>query len=446
MFENASDISNSRLDENVSADENKSNNALELSPVRDYYRMDEAIMKEYVANMAAQEDPDDDFIAPCGGITPQTSTVKDFFGNRIRAIAQYGPDPRNIYYIQYNTITNQPNKPIVILIHGGAWFSGPNPNTTKGWFFGWTASNSPSTNIVKQLLANGYVVVTPLYPLISYGKDNAEILLNPTTIQTQLDNIDLAIGHIRANFPTCLGLNANSIQLIGESAGGHLALNWAYNSANTSFIKSVISCYAPTNMQQYGEYIRVKPNLFTCGTNFVLSPLPNPHFPWYIHMNLSSNLVTYNTYSSPLCTISNTITNNPNPRILDLFNIIQSSYTQILTLPLSNNNTLLNYSPYNALNVNSIIVPTFIMHGDNDNLVPYSNATNLMSNALDNNGGLIFNYAISGTGTSIPASSAYSSLADKHGIKIYTNGDHGFTNGPLTLIRGDMIKWLNGHK
>ncbi|MBK8673706.1 MAG: hypothetical protein IPN93_12260 [Bacteroidetes bacterium] len=102
MFENASDISNSRLDENVSADENKSNNALELSPVRDYYRMDEAIMKEYVANMAAQEDPDDDFIAPCGGITPQTSTVKDFFGNRIRAIAQYGPDPRNIYYIQYH--------------------------------------------------------------------------------------------------------------------------------------------------------------------------------------------------------------------------------------------------------------------------------------------------------------------------------------------------------
>jgi hypothetical protein len=129
-----------------------------------------------------------------------------------------------------------------------------------------------------------------------------------------------------------------------------------------------------------------------------------------------------------------------------LFNIIQSSYSQILTLPLSNNNTLLNYSPYNALNVNNIIVPTFIMHGNNDNLVPYSTATNGMSTALDNNGGLIFNYANSGSGTSIPLSSAYASLPDKHGIKIYTNGDHGFTTGPLTLIRGDIIKWLNGHK
>jgi acetyl esterase/lipase len=387
---------------------------------------------------------------PCGGITPQTTTVKDFFGNRIRAIAQYGPDPRNIYYIQYNTITGQPNKPIVVLIHGGAWYSGPNPNTTKGWFFGWTAPNSPSTNIVKQLLANGYVVVTPLYPLIAYGRDNAEIVTNTTTIQTQVNNIDMAINHIRNNFPTCLGLNANSIQIIGESAGGHLALNWAYNSANTSYIKSVISMYAPTNMQQYGEYIRVKPFNFTCGGNYNIDPAPPPlntiHFPWYIHLNLSTNLVTYNTISSPQCIISNSIPNNPNPRILDLFNIIQSSYSQILTLPLSNNNTLLNYSPYNALNVNNIIVPTFIMHGNNDNLVPYSTATNGMSTALDNNGGLIFNYANSGSGTSIPLSSAYASLPDKHGIKIYTNGDHGFTTGPLTLIRGDIIKWLNGHK
>jgi hypothetical protein len=85
------------------------------------------------------------------------------------------------------------------------------------------------------------------------------------------------------------------------------------------------------------------------------------------------------------------------------------------------------------------------MHGSVDKLVPYPNATNGMSTALDNIGGLIFEYPNSGTGTTIPT--IYNTLNDKHGIKIYTNGDHGFLmSGPFSLIRNDIIKWLNGHK
>jgi acetyl esterase/lipase len=329
------------------------------------------------------------------------------------------------------------------LVHGGAWYSGPDPNTTQGWHFGYTSNNNATDNIVLKMLNNGFVVVTMLYPLAAYGKENTEILANTTTVQTQMNSIDLAINHIRTNFPTCVNLNANSIQLLGESAGGHLALNWAYNSANTTYIKSVISCYAPTNMQQYGEYIRVKPYQFTCGATYYFTLNNNPpqngviHFPWYNPAYIDP-LAVYNTFSPATCIAPNF----PTYRILDLFNVIQSSYSQIISTPLTNS-TLLTYSPYNALN-SSKIIPTFIMHGSADLLVPYPNATNGMDTKLDNTGGLIFNYPNSGTGTSIPT--VYSTLADKHGIKIYTGGNHGFGSGPFSLIRGDIIKWLNGHK
>jgi len=441
MLDNTTEMTNARMGEEGNTDETILDYALQLSPVRDLYRMDKLALEEQVAAMVAQEDPNEEFIlppAPCGGITftPNTNpTLKDIFGNRIRAIAQYGPDPRNIYYIQYNS-SKTVNSPIVVLVHGGAWYSGPDPNTTQGWHFGYTSQNVAADNIVLKMLNNGFVVVTMLYPLVAYGKDNAEIIANTTTVQTQLNSINLAINHIRTNFPTCVNLNANSIQLLGESAGGHLALNWAYNSANTTYIKSVISMYAPTNMQQYGNYISQNLPAFPCGTDL------NPYFPWYVPMDLNSPVSTYNTTSLPLCTTSTIIPDFANPRVLNLYNDIQSSYTQLITAPLSNS-TLLTYSPYNALNASKII-PTFIMHGSSDLLVPYSNATNSMDTKLSNTGGLIFNYPNSGTGTTIPT--VYNTLTNKHGIKIYTGGNHGFKAGPFSVIRGDIIKWLNGHK
>ena len=450
MLDNTTEMTNARIGEEVETVEKNEENIFQLSPVRDLERLDPALVKEYVSSVIAQEqiidEPSDEFVIPCGGINPAPSTMRDLYANRIKAIAQYGTDPRELYYIQYNTITNQPNKPIVVLVHGGAWYSGPNPNTTNGWYFGWTSTNVFNTNIVKQLLANGYIVITMLYPLIGYGKDNAEIIGNTTTIQTQMNSIDEAINHIRTNFKPCLGLNANSIQLVGESAGGHLVLNWAYNNANTSYIKSVISMYAPTNMQQYGEYIRVKPFTFNCGGAYWREPNPSPpftvHFPWYFYLDLATQSFIFNTISPPICSISNSLPPPIiNPRILDLYNDIQSSYAQVITAPLSNS-TLLTYSPYHALNT-SHIIPTFIMHGDNDNLVPYTNATNGMATSLTNIGDLVFNYTNSGTGTNVPTT--YNNIK-KHGIKIYKGGDHGFVNGPLTLIRGDIIKWLNGHK
>ena len=153
MLDNTTEMTNARMSEEGNTDETILDYALQLSPVRDLYRMDEAILEDYVASMVAQEDPNDEFILPpppCGGInfTSNTApTLKDMFGNRIRAIAQYGPDPRNIYYIQYNS-SKTVNSPIVVLVHGGAWFSGPDPNTTQGWHFGYTANNSPTDNIV----------------------------------------------------------------------------------------------------------------------------------------------------------------------------------------------------------------------------------------------------------------------------------------------------------
>lgn len=332
---------------------------------------------------------------------------KDTFNNVIKAFGQYGADNRQQYVVHYPANKNA-NSPIVVLVHGGGWFSGPNPDNLYGWPFGFT--NDVSDNLVKNLLDSGYVVVSMLYRLVQYGNNNAEITANPTTWQNQIDDIDAAIQHIHSNFPTCLNLNANSMQLLGESAGGHLALMWAYTKANTSYVKSVITCYAPTNLQQYGSYLQSKTTgTYACGW-------PYFHFPFYFPVNTTNYFQTYSSIS-PL----NCIPNAYDPsmsiwRIIDTYNMIQSAAAQVIATPYTNS-TLATYSPKNALN-NSRIIPTFIMHSDagNDHLVPYNQSTNGMNTKLSMTGGLIATL----TTNTASVSYNYATTSAKHLIKLFS--------------------------
>ena len=212
---------------------------------------------------------------PCNGITfplqpgwaCDVYPPKDTFNNIISCYGHYGTDPRQMYYVYYPANKNA-NSPIVILVHGGAWFQGPNPDVIEGWNFGITANKS--NNLVKNLLDNGYVVVSLLYRLAKYGNNNTEISSNTVRWEEQVSDIDAAVLHIRTYFPICINLNASSIQLIGESAGAHLALMWSYTgtNSNSSYIKSVISMYAPTNLNQYGAFLRNRPIHYTCGNDY----------------------------------------------------------------------------------------------------------------------------------------------------------------------------------
>jgi acetyl esterase/lipase len=385
-----------------------------------------------------------------------------------------------MYYVYY-PINKSSTSPIVVLVHGGAWISGPDPTKVDGWGSTYTATNRPNGNLVKSLLNEGYVVVSLLYRLVQYGDNDPDIFANNITIQNQINDVDAAVTHIRNNFPSCLKLNANSIQVLGESAGANLALNFAYTKSDVSYVKSVISVSGPTNMNQFANFLRNKPILYNCFSKFdfrnpVLNPTTNPvltsntHFPYYMtydpNDNNTSNTITALVNSlqcnigdinyADLLTVS--VILNLNKRKMDMYNLAQSCVgaQQIINNPISNI-LFTNISPCAQLNV-SRIVPTFIIHGNNDWLVPYTQATNTMRQQLINIGGLINDFVSDGN-SNIPTT--YPTTGPKHIIKLYN--DDGYRTGVAALdafsqghsnhdvsdnsqTQGDIIKWLNGHK
>jgi acetyl esterase/lipase len=408
----------------------------------------------------------------------------DTWGNSIKFIGRYGTDPRQMYYV-YTPPNTTVNSKIVVLIHGGGWNVGPDPNLVNGW--GSTYAPGPLTgnttnrqqnNIVKNLLSQGYVVVSVLYRLVQSANTTTDIVANPISINDQINDIDAAITHIRSNFPTCLWqtpLNANNIQLMGESAGGHLALLYSYTRANTSYIKSVVSVAGPTNMNQLADFVNNKLLInialwssLTCGTvsnpqDYVFGNYNDnnfTHLPFYGVYNPDDD-ATYLTNTGIMnssnftCRIkrifSGTTTypesDNLNKRRTDSYMHAQSLVKQIITNPLTNI-AFTNISPCAQLN-SSRIIPTFIVHGTKDRIVPYAQATNTMDTRLINTGGLIGTYY---SGTNIPASNTYASTTNKHVIKLYTNADHNVsdfqnpqTNTGQSETQIDILTWLNGH-
>lgn len=355
------------------------------------------------------------------------------------------------------------NSKVVVLIHGGSWISGPDTREVNGWGSTYTTTNPEQNNIVKNLVAQGYVVVSLLYRLVQYGDNNTDIIANTITINDQIDNIENAIKHIHTFFPTCLGVDANNIQVLGESAGAHLALMYAYTRANTSYIKSLVSVAAPTNMNQFANFMMNPPFAYTCGTDFVFaSPNTTPpitHFPYYGIYDPIANInnLVITTLVSPLnCTVAGirphwlippispfTAAENINKRVTNSYRLAQSCVQQIITNPLTNI-AFQNISPCSTL-VATRIIPTFIIHGTDDWFVPYTKATDGMSARLSSTGGLIgaYNTNGAGSGSTIPVSAYYPTSSAKHLIKLFANSNHDVSNHAQT--QPDILTWLNGH-
>ncbi|MFN8284561.1 MAG: alpha/beta hydrolase [Chitinophagales bacterium] len=430
----------------------------------------------------------------CGTIIPNANYVyipgmSDSWGNKIWYTAKYGSDARQMYYIYYpTTIPKTANSPIVVLIHGGGWSGGPDPTKVNGFNSVYTQVNlRASNNLVKNLLEQGYVVIAPLYRLVQVGDNNTDILTGSVSVQTQINDIDACITHIKTNFPSCLNLNANSIQVLGESAGGHLAMMYAYTKANTSYVKSVVSVSGPANMNQMANYIWNKPKVFNSGNDYIWRD-PNlidanfrdNHFPFYgvydpavaAQTNTVSAIVNppipllgkINTYLKNLSWTNPTPVNiitpassNTNKRVANNYNLAQSLVHQIISNPLTST-ALANISPCAALN-SSRIVPTFLIHGNDDWVVPYQFSDSTMDLRLSAVGGLIGTYTSTGT-TSSPGNipTSYTGLSAKHIIKLYGNDGTLDSDSPLRdghsnhdvannlLAQPDILTWLNGHK
>lgn len=121
------------------------------------------------------------------------------------------------------------NTPIIVLIHGGAWKFGRKEHFIK---------------VQKFLHKNGFPTVNLNYQLVKKG----------ITYKNQLKDIALALEKMNT-FTSKAHLLKNNYILLGESAGGHLALLYAYQ--NPQQIKKIIALSPPTDF--YSEtYLKSK--------------------------------------------------------------------------------------------------------------------------------------------------------------------------------------------
>lgn len=402
-----------------------------------------------------------------GIVCGQSCTIpSDASGNTIDFIGTYGSDPRQKYYVFLPTTVSNINSPIVVLIHGGAWFSGPNLNSNGS--FASYSDDPVSANLVRDLRADGYVVVVPLYRLVPYCEDESVIANNSIGFQDQIDDIDACITHIHNNFPNCLyghPFNANSIQVMGESAGGHLALMYAYTKSDVSYVKSVIDVSAPTNLNQFANYLRNNRRnspAFSCSGTYSFSVNYAPasfdnqlDFPFFLPVDLTNTNITLAS-AAPLSCIPSIARSfiyfppnltlisqgaNTNYAVIDGFKMIESGAKEVNGTPLSSN-ALQTFSPRFAANAAKNI-PTFIMHGSNDNLVRYEFSMDGMDGALAGLGNLKI-YTAMNDNIPVPWLAGF-----RHCRKMYPGLNHvmaGASSTQWTQIRNDIKNWLNGHK
>jgi acetyl esterase/lipase len=379
----------------------------------------------------------------------------DPFMNRIWAVGTYGTaDERQKYYVYYPANKN-PNSPVVLLIHGGGWFSGPNPDEVQGFperfaYDDPLTSADDTINLVNDLLNQGYVVVSMIYRLVKVGNNNTDILSNNLKINNQIEDVNSCVNHIKNNFPTCLNLNVNSLQVLGESAGGLLALDWAYTYGNSSYLKSAISYYTAMNFSQYATYIYSEPHTFICGDNYYMEIFNNPwHFPFYPFF-IEDPIKVINVF--PMSCSSPTLLN---ATVIDDGKDWLQSAVHTGTLPVQPSSSIYtNYSPITRLTNSSYKVPTFLLHGkgNSDKLVPYTQSNLNLNTTITSNGGFVVP-VINNTTDVIPPSPSYATNPKKHMIKLFNNADHGFFNATGSTykqitdsVRSNTITWLNGHK
>ena len=192
---------------------------------------------------------------------------------------------------------------LVLFIHGGAWIAGN-----------------------KDSYRNGTIAASKDYGLAG-AAINYHYISDSVHMDTLMNDIDLALAKIKATGAE-KGLNINKVLLMGDSAGAHMSLLYAYSKADTAPIKpvAVISNSGPTD--------------FTDENFFINNALGGPEVLSDLFSKAGGVRFTYDQRHLP----------------------------EVQT-------ALQKYSPLYYVNENT--VPTIINHGDSDSIVPYSNAVSL---------------------------------------------------------------------
>ncbi len=113
---------------------------------------------------------------------------------------------------------------VVILLHGGGWVSGD-----KSFL-------KPTVDLLKEQRKN--LAIVNINYRVSSGKNNL--------LSLQLTDLASAVGFLTKNAEK-FNIRKDHFRLAGFSAGGHIALTYAYRSTETT-ISSVIAASAPTEL------------------------------------------------------------------------------------------------------------------------------------------------------------------------------------------------------
>jgi acetyl esterase/lipase len=133
---------------------------------------------------------------------------------------------------------------LILYIHGGGWTGGD-----KAEF--------PQALVAELVGRRGYAVVSMNYRLVKNGQNR---------FPAQIDDVRAALDFLAANAAT-YGVSAAPVALMGGSAGGHLAMLYAYAYDPEKRVSAVVDFWGPTDLAD--EVARLDPTADATAGNFL---------------------------------------------------------------------------------------------------------------------------------------------------------------------------------
>ncbi len=184
----------------------------------------------------------------------------------------------------YHVNGMQTNRPVVILIHGGGFGAGDKGYTVaQGNFY---------PDMATAFATNGFVAFSINYRLWPSCPGGC-----PDEIGMAVADVMTALSWIRAH-RTDYGVDATKVLIAGDSAGGGLAINTAYQSTN---VNSFLGCIALWGgVPPYGtdvHPVNLVPTTTQTPPTCLIHGTADTVVPYAISVNLSSNLTAAGIYN-----------------------------------------------------------------------------------------------------------------------------------------------------
>jgi acetyl esterase/lipase len=179
-------------------------------------------------------------LASCGGTTSSVSRSSSAVGHSTSSVitsseitefiflnqyAYAGLDSRQILEIAYRPYDSSPS-PMVLFIHGGSWIGGDKMMMRR---------------YQQQVVDAGYGYVSMNYRLITSG----------ATYLDMLDDIELVIQFL-IDFSSNFNVDTTRMAIVGESAGAHLAMLYAYRNVSPIPVEFVMGLVPPVDFTDPG--------------------------------------------------------------------------------------------------------------------------------------------------------------------------------------------------